>query len=56
MSKKTPEEALKALVEKLDECAPHVNNVFFMAFENRGGKYTGPTYEVELREAREALK
>ncbi len=56
MSKKTPKEALKALVEKLDECQPHINGAFMMAFTIRGGNYDGPTYEQELKDAREALE
>ncbi len=56
MSKKTPKEALKALVEKLDEIEPHINSAFMMAYTIRGGQYDGPTYEQEMKDAREALK
>jgi len=48
-------EALKALVEKLDECEPHISNAFMLAWDIRGSTYSGPTYEQELKDAREAL-
>lgn len=47
-------EALKKLVAKLDECEPHISNAFMHQFI-RGGAYTGPTYEAELKAARQAL-
>ena len=48
-------DALKDLVEKLDECKPHIDNAFFMTHELRGGKYDGPTYEKELKAANDLV-
>ena len=47
--------ALKDLVEKLNECKPHIDTAFFMTHELRGGKYDGPTYEKELKAANDLV-
>ncbi len=48
-------EALDYLVQKLDYCQSYIDNVFFMTYELRGGKYYGPTYEKELKIAKKVL-
>ena len=51
----TPErEALRALVEKLDECLPHMSRAFAFA-QVHGQGYSGPTFGKELEAARKAL-
>lgn len=49
------EGALRSLVDKLDECGPHVSGAFQMAYLSRGRDYTGPTYGEEHEAARAAL-
>lgn len=48
-------EATTNLVSKLDECKDHINGAFMMAYHIRGGKYTGPNYREELKQAEAAL-
>jgi hypothetical protein len=48
------EEALAALVTKLDECEPYITNAFLLCAV-RGATYAGPSYENELKAARAAL-
>lgn len=48
------EVAAKALVAKLDECLPHIDNAFVME-AIRGRPYSGPQYGKELETLRTAL-
>ncbi len=43
-----------ALVSKLDECEPHINNAFLIE-QIRGRPYTGPQWGEDLKEFRAAL-
>ena len=45
---------LRGLVEKLDECLPHIANAFVLAAVH-GARYDGPNYKAELDAAREYL-
>lgn len=49
-------QAARALVAKLDECRPHIDGAFQMAYTVRGGKYRGPNYAKELEDLRGAIK
>jgi hypothetical protein len=46
---------VKALVDKLDECRPHINRAFVMWQSIRGGSYTGPDFADELAAAKALL-
>lgn len=48
-------EAARTLVDKLDECEPHISSAFFMAFERMGSKYDGPQYGEQLTALKGAL-
>lgn len=48
---KALEEALRSLIAKLDECAPHISDAFAHMLI-RYGDYTGPNYSIELETAR----
>ncbi|MGI9293432.1 MAG: hypothetical protein ACR2PS_05565 [Pseudomonadales bacterium] len=45
-----------SLVDKLDECQPHIDNAFVQAFMIRGHDYTGPNYEKELQRVKDTLQ
>jgi len=47
--------AVRTFVAKLDECQPHIDDAFFMAFARKGDSYSGPQYGAELRRLRDAL-
>jgi len=49
------EVALHNLVSKLDECKPHIDNAFYMAWNVRGHEYEGPDYGAEISSARRVL-
>jgi hypothetical protein len=48
-------EAAQELVNKLDECAPHVANLSALQFVRSGTQYTGPSYGEALETLRTAL-
>lgn len=48
-------QALKNLVDKLEECQPHIDYAF-IATHSDEDPYDGPTYGEELEAAKEILK
>lgn len=48
-------QALKNLVDKLEECQPYIDDTFILGYVH-GGRYDGPTYGEELKAAKEILK
>lgn len=49
------QDAARWLVKQLDECQPHITSAFYMAYNVRGGSYTGPQYGKALDALRAAL-
>ena len=49
------ENALQALVSKLDLISTEIKKLTMLAWIH-GNRYTGPTYEKELKHAKEVLK
>lgn len=46
-------DAIRNFVNKLDECKPHIDGAFQMAFQVRGREYKGPNYGEELKALRQ---